>query len=149
MHFGKQFKEYREEYLRMKQLEAAAELKIDPAALSNYERSERGFPIDLLPIVKETFAVPDDYFLAMILGTPLKSVRDFKMTQPAQTSEVQERYMNSFMDRHRQLFEESSELREFVSLASLLTEKDRRIFLNSNKALLTLIHKHAKLEDTE
>lgn len=149
MHFGKQFKEYREEYLRMKQLEAALQLKIDPAALSNYERNERGFPNDLLPIVKETFAVPDDYFLAMVLGTPLKSVRDFKMTQPAKTSEVQERYMNSFIDRHRQLFEESSELREFVSLASLLTEKDRRIFLNSNKALLTLIHKYAKEEDAE
>lgn len=62
MHFGKQFKEYREEYFRMKQLEAAAELTIDPAALSNYERSERGFTIDLLPIVKKTFAVPNDYF---------------------------------------------------------------------------------------
>lgn len=85
----------------------------------------------------------------MILGTPLKSVRDFKMTQPAQPSEVQERYMTSFMDRHRQLFEESYELREFVSLASFSTEKDRRIFLNSNKVLLTLIHKHAKVEDTE
>ncbi|WP_342508515.1 helix-turn-helix transcriptional regulator [Sporosarcina sp. FSL K6-2383] len=149
MHFGKQFKEYREEYLRLKQLEAALELKIDPAALSNYERSERGFPNDLLPIVKETFAVPDDYFLAMILGTPLKSVRDFKKTQPVKTSEVRERYMDSFIDRHRQLFEESSELREFVALASHLTEKDRRIFLNANKSLLTLIHKHAKEEDTE
>ncbi len=144
MHFGKQFKEYREEYLRMKQLEAALELKIDPAALSNYERNERGFPNDLLPVVKETFDVPDDYFLAMVLGTPLKSVRDSKVEQPTKTSEVQERYMDSFIDRHRQLFEDSSELREFVALAATLTEKDRRIFLNSNKALLTLIHKHAK-----
>ena len=149
MHFGKQFKEYREEYLHMKQLEAAHQLKIDPAALSNYERNERGFPNDLLPIVKETFSVPDDYFLAMVLGTPLKSVRDFKMTQPANTSEVQERYMNSFIDRHRQLFEDSPELREFVSLASLLTAKDRRMFLNSNKTILTLIHKYAKEVDAE
>lgn len=149
MHFGKQFKEYREEYLRLKQIEAAHQLKIDPAALSNYERNERGFPNDLLPIVKETFAVPDDYFLAMVLGTPLKSVRDFKMAQPTKTSEVQERYMNSFMDRYRQLFEESAELREFVSLASLLNEKDRRSFLNANKSMLDLLHKYVKVGDTE
>lgn len=149
MHFGTQFKEYREEYLRLKQLEAAYELKIDPAALSNYERNERGFPNDLLPIVKETFSIPDDYFLAMVLGTPLKSVRDSTVTQPAKAAEVQEKYMNSFIDRHRQLFEESSELREFVAIASQLTEKDRRIFLNSNKALLSLFHKYVKEQDLE
>ncbi|MBE1555677.1 helix-turn-helix domain-containing protein [Sporosarcina limicola] len=144
MHFGKQFKEYREEYLRMKQLEAALELNIEPAALSNYERNERGFPNDLLPIVKETFDIPNDYFLAMVLGDPLKSVRNPEVSQPIKALEVKERYMDSFIDRHRQLFEDSAELREFVTLASTLTEKDRRIFLNSNKSLLTLIHKHSR-----
>ena len=149
MHFGKQFKEYREEYLRMKQLEAAYELKIDPAALSNYERSERGFPNDLLPVVKETFSIPDDYFLAMILGTPLKAVRDPNISQPVKAAEVQEKYMDSFIDRHRQLFEESPELREFVAIISQMTQKDRRNYLNSNKALLSLFLKYVKEQDTE
>lgn len=149
MYFGKQFKEYREEYLRMKQLEAAIQLKIDPAALSNYERNERGFPNELLPVVKETFDIPDDYFLAMILGTPLKLVRDSSASQPVKAMEVKERYMNSFIDKHRQLFENCPELREFVALAAILTEKDRRIFLNSNKAILTLIQKSAKKQDME
>jgi len=149
MYFGKQFKEYREEYLRMKQLEAAIQLKIDPAALSNYERNERGFPNELLPVVKETFDIPDDYFLAMILGTPLKLVRDSSSSQPVKAMEVKERYMNSFIDKHRQLFENCPELREFVALAAILTEKDRRIFLNSNKAILTLIQKSAKKHDME
>ncbi len=149
MHFGKQFKEYREEYLRMKQLEAAYELKIDPAALSNYERSERGFPNDLLPVVKETFSIPDDYFLAMILGTPLKAVRDSNISQPVKAAEVQEKYMDSFIDQHRQLFEESPELREFVAIISQMTKKDRRNYLNSNKALLSLFLKYVKEQDTD
>ena len=149
MHFGTQFKEYREEYLRVKQFEAARELNIDPAALSNYERSERGFPIDLLPTVKETFNIPDDYFLAMVLGTPLKLVRDTAVLQPVKAQEVKAQYMDSFIDRHRQLFEENPELRELVALISLLTEKDRRIFLNSNKALLTLFYKLTEKQETE
>ena len=51
MHF-EQFKEYHEEYLHVKQRAAAHELNIKPAALSVYERNERGFPNDLLPVMK-------------------------------------------------------------------------------------------------
>lgn len=57
--------------------------------------------------------------------------------------------MNIFMVRHRGPFEDTYELWELVSLTSLLTEIDRRIFLNSNKSLLTLIHKHSKEENIE
>lgn len=141
MSFGKQFKEYREEYLRMKQFEAAHQLNIDPAALSNYERGERSFPHELLPVVKKTFAIPDDYFLAMILNKPLKYVRSSEILQPLKAQELKSRYMDQFIDKHRALFEENDELREFVSLISLLTEKDRRLFLNANKSMLTLFQK--------
>ena len=43
MKFGVQFKEYREDYLQIKQNVAAFELNIDPASLSNYERGDRDF----------------------------------------------------------------------------------------------------------
>lgn len=149
VHFGEQFKEYREEHLRMKQMEAALELKIDPAALSNYERNARGFPLDMLPVVRETFAIPDDYFLAMVLGTPLKSVRAPGAIQPVKTNEMKERYLDNFIDRHRQLFEENAELREFIALISNLTEKDRRNFLNSHKSILNLFQKLIKNQEAE
>ncbi|MFS0575853.1 helix-turn-helix transcriptional regulator [Sporosarcina sp. 179-K 3D1 HS] len=144
MHFGQQFREYREEYLHMRQKEAAYRLNLSPETLSNYERNERGFSVDLLPVVQKTFNIPTDYFMAMIMGEPLKSVREDKENQPIKTNELKERYMDSFIDRHRELFEESAELREFVALLSTLTEKDRRIFLNSNKAMLSLIFKRDK-----
>ena len=149
MKFGVQFKEYREDYLQIKQNVAAFELNIDPASLSNYERGDRDFSTGMLPVVKETFAIPDDYFLAMVLGTPLKSVRTQSQTQPAKTQEMKEQYMNSFIDRHRQLFEESPELRGFVALASNFTEKDRRNFFNAKKSLLTLFLKLSEQKKEE
>ncbi|MFD1203828.1 hypothetical protein ACFQ38_01605 [Sporosarcina contaminans] len=51
MHF-EQFKEYHEEYLHVIQRAVAHELNIKPAVLSVYERNERRFPNDLLPVMK-------------------------------------------------------------------------------------------------
>lgn len=142
MYFGKQFKEYREEYLGLKQLEAARCLKIDPAALSNYERSERAFPIDLLPVVKEAFQIPDDYFLAMILGQPLKAVRPEELSsQPEKAQELKAHYLDSFIETHRELLENDAELRELIALVANFNEKDRRNYLNAHKSLLSLFQK--------
>ena len=149
MHFGQQFREYREEYIHIRQKEAAYKLNITPETLSNYERNERGFPQDLMAVAKRVFDIPDDYFLAMVLGDPLKSVRADKEDRALQTNELKERYMDSFIDSHRQIFEDSAELREFVTLLATLTEKDRRDFLNVNKKMLELIFKRDKNREAD
>ncbi|CAM3134067.1 helix-turn-helix transcriptional regulator [Filibacter tadaridae] len=149
MIFGTQFKEFREEHLKIRQFEAARALNITPAALSNYERNERDITSEFLLSIKKTFNIPDDYFLAMIIGTPLKSVGNPKVGQPFKTQEARARYMDHFVDQHRQLFEENAELRELVVFVNTLTEKDRRNFLNSIKSILTLFQNFTEKQEKE
>ncbi|MUV05891.1 hypothetical protein GOP80_01645 [Planococcaceae bacterium Storch 2/2-2] len=133
MSFGTLFREFREEYLKIKQVEAALLLEIDQVVLSNYERGKREFPLTLLPKVKEIFHIPDDIFLAMVLNEPLKEARDQTIPFPEQAKEVQDDYTDSFASEYSHLIEQSPELRELLLVLSHLSEKDRRDLLNSFK----------------
>ncbi|WJY26482.1 MULTISPECIES: helix-turn-helix domain-containing protein [Sporosarcina] len=145
-HFGKQFKEYREEYLGIKQLEAAEQLSISSSALSNYERTDRDLTSEMLAEFKETFDIPDDYFVAMVTGRPLRDVRAGAPEAAGKTSEIQAAYRDRFVDHHRTLLQESNELREIIAIVASMTEKERRLYLNSIKSNLlvfrSLLRKH-------
>ncbi|MDW0108668.1 helix-turn-helix domain-containing protein [Sporosarcina aquimarina] len=132
--FGKQFKEYREEYLDIKQLEAAERLSISSSALSNYETKNRDLTPDMLAEIKRTFDIPDDYFLAMIMGEPLRDVKSKRHEHAGKTNEIRTHYRNQFIEQHRGLLEESNELREVIAIASSLSAKQRRIYFNSIKS---------------
>lgn len=136
--FGKQFKEYREEYLDIKQLEAAERLSISSSALSNYERTDRDLTPDMLAEIKRTFEIPDDYFIAMLMGEPLREVRSDTSHSAGKTGEIREHYRDQFIERHRHLLEESNELRELIAIAASLSEKERRIYFNSIKSNLAV-----------
>lgn len=92
--FGKQFKEYREEYLDIKQLDAAGRLSISSSALSNYETINRDLTPDMLAEIKRKFDIPDDYFLAMIMGEPLRDVKSKRHGEAGQTNEIRTHYRN-------------------------------------------------------
>lgn len=136
--FGKQFKEYREEYLDIKQLEAAERLSISSSALSNYERTDRDLTPDMLAEMKRTFDIPDDYFIAMLMGEPLRDVRSGTANSAGKTGEIREHYRDQFIEQHRQLLEESNELREIIAIAASLSAKQRRIYFNSIKSNLAV-----------
>ena len=136
--FGKQFKEYREEYLEIKQLEAAELLSITPSALSNYERMDRDVTSDMLADIKRTFDIPDDYFIAMLLGEPLHDVKSDRPKAESKTGEIHAQYRDQFIEHHRSLLEDHDELREIIAISAFMTEKDRRIYFNSIKSNLTV-----------
>lgn len=92
----------------------------------------------MLAEFKETFDIPDDYFVAMVTGQPLRNVRAAHPETAGKTTEVQERYRDHFIERHRQLIEETDELREIIALTAALTKKQRRLYLNSLKNNLTV-----------
>lgn len=93
MPLGQQFKEYREKYLHLKQKEAAYELTITPETLYNYERSERGLPVDLLPKLLRSSI----FRLITDLGNSFK-IRQEQETQPIQTTnELNECYIDVFI----------------------------------------------------
>lgn len=148
-HFGRQFKEYRDEYLGIKQLEAAAQLSISSSALSNYERGDRDVSSEMLAEFKEVFNIPDDYFVAMITGRPLREVRPSAPTPASKTSEIRTVYRDGFVDSHRTLIEESRELREVITLVSSLTAKDRRNYLNSIKGNLHVFRSLLAKQDSD
>lgn len=114
--FGPQFREYREEYLNIRQAEAAHALHIDPKTLSNYELKKRAVPMELLPRFKQVFNIPDDYFLAMILCQPLKHVRYKSQMFIDYTKETQTRYVCQLIEQHQEFLERSPELRELLLL---------------------------------
>lgn len=137
--FGKQFKEYREEYLEIKQLEAAERLSISSSALSNYKRTDRDLTPDMLAEMKRTFDIPDDYFIAMLMGEPLRDVRSTNSKSAGKTSEIREHYRNQFIEHHRELLEESNELREMIAISASLSAKQRRIYFNSMKSNIAVV----------
>lgn len=142
MYFGPLFREYREEYLNIRQKEAANALNIDAKILSNYELKKREIPIDFLPTFQTTFHIPDDYFLAMIHGRPLKTVRHQNIpSQPERAKEVQSYYYDSFIERHRPLIERSQDLRELLLLIEQLPTKERNDWL---KRLKKATEQHVK-----
>jgi len=120
--FGPQFREYREEYLNIRQSEAAHALHIAPKTLSNYELRKRAVPMELLPKFKQVFNIPDDYFLAMILCRPLKHVRYKSPMFIEYTKETQTRYVCQLIEQHQEFLERSPELRELLLLLTSLPD---------------------------
>ncbi len=120
--FGAQFREYREEYLNIRQSEAAHALHIDPKTLSNYELRKRAVPMELLPKFKEVFNIPDDYFLAMVLCRPLKHVRYKPQMYIDYTKETQTRYVCQLIEQYQEFLERSPELRELLLLLKSLPD---------------------------
>ncbi|MFB1082137.1 helix-turn-helix domain-containing protein [Jeotgalibacillus sp. JSM ZJ347] len=60
-------KHYREDILQISQKEAAIQLNIQPATLSNYERGIRQVPIDTLRKIKEIYRMDDELFISIVL----------------------------------------------------------------------------------
>ncbi|WP_025785623.1 hypothetical protein [Sporosarcina sp. D27] len=79
--------------------------------------------------MKRTFDIPDDYFIAMLMGEPLRDVQSPHSKSAGKTSEIREHYRDQFIEHHRQLLEESNELREMIAIAASLSAKQRRIYL--------------------
>ncbi len=88
--------------------------------------------------MKQTFAIKDDYFIAMITGVPLRDVRVNRKDSSSPMEEVRVHYRNRFVEHHRELLEESDELRDIIAISASLTEKDRRIYFNSIKSNLVV-----------
>lgn len=135
MNFGKYLREYRES-LGISQTEAAFRLGMVPNTYSNYERCERQIPIEYLPIIKENFNIPDDQFLDMLLNRPRKKLS--AKASALKTKELKERYLTSFGEYIYELIEESPELRQLLSFISIQDKKNRRLFLNAIKTILSL-----------
>lgn len=55
----------------------------------------------------------------MVLGKPLNSVRSVNGSQQDRTSALLERNMENLIDRHRKLFEENAELRNWLQLQQI------------------------------
>lgn len=135
MAFCERFREYREYELNIKQIEAAYMLGLPKNTYSNYERGDRPFPIDMLPHIKETFNIPDDVFLDMVLDRKRPIV---EKKAPMQTNDLRSMYLLNFDVKHQQLIHESDELRQLLSFVGMLDVKNRRAVLNAMKTLLSL-----------
>lgn len=136
MSFGMQLREYREEELNITQSEAAYQLNLVPNTYSNYERCERPIPIDLLPKIKETFNIPDEQFLDMLLSESRSKKKRSIEALAMQTKDLRERYITNFGESYFELLEESSELRQLLSFINVQDTKKRRLFLNAIKSIL-------------
>ncbi len=138
MNFGEYLRQYREEELNITQTEAAYRLNLIPNTYSNYERCERPIPIDLLPKIKETFNIPDELFLDMLLDRRRNKKRLSIEAIAMQTKELRERYITNFGESYFELLQESSELRQLLGFINAQDTKKRRLFLNALKSILLI-----------
>ncbi|MFC4410641.1 helix-turn-helix domain-containing protein [Chungangia koreensis] len=138
MPFGDHLREYREEYLKIKQKEAANRLDVDSTVLSNYELNKREVPLYLLPKIKEIYEIPDELFLRMVLDMPLKSAKPPVVPLTEQAKEIHEKYLDHFVRDHEELIRESNELRELISYVARFDQKKRRILLNAIKQIIDI-----------
>ena len=136
MSFGTQLKEYRDEYLHISQKQMAEDLGVDGATMSRYESDNRGFPIDLVPLIKETYNIPDEVLIAMIMDKPLKSVRSFSNRTLDSTAS----YEKGFLAQYGSLIENEPLLREFILQTDSLDYENRQLLLSGMLNLLQLFH---------
>ncbi|MFP3917903.1 helix-turn-helix transcriptional regulator [Lysinibacillus telephonicus] len=136
MNFGEHLREYREEELNITQGEAAYRLNLVPNTYSNYERCERPVPIDLLPKIKETFNIPDEQFLDMLLDRPRNKKKLSVEALAMQTKDLRERYIVNFGESYFELLQESPELRQLLGFIKVQDAKRRRLFVNAIKSIL-------------
>lgn len=133
MGFGAQLREYREEHLDISQKEMARTLGIDTTNMSRYEADKHQFTVDFIQKIRETYDIPDDMFLAMIEGTPLRSVR-----KSMHTWEDPSTYSSTFLGQHAELVEEEKDLRRLLAFAASLTDDDRKLLLSGLSNLIQL-----------
>ena len=136
--FGAQFKEYRESYLNITQTEAAAALNMKKESLSQYERDHRNFPPEDYKLAREIFQIPDDYFIAMVTGVPLKSVRAKEQSLPEVTKDLRVSYQDHFLEQFEDVILQNDEMRELIALVALLDKKYQRQLLNTFKGFTNL-----------
>lgn len=135
MQFGKRLREYRES-LGISQSEAALRLELNPNTYSNYEREDRQIPIELLPIIKEKLEISDEQFLNMLLDRPRQKLS--AEISALKTKELKERYITSFGEDTYDLIDQSPELRQLLSFIMKQDKKNRRLFLNAIKTILSI-----------
>jgi transcriptional regulator with XRE-family HTH domain len=138
MSFGMQLREYREEELNITQSEAAYQLNLVPNTYSNYERCERPIPIELLPKIKDTFKIPDEQFLDMLLNRSRSKKKLSIEALAMQTKDLRERYIVNFGESYFELLQESPELRQLLGFINVHDTKKRRLFLNAIKSILLI-----------
>ena len=137
MSFGKFLREYREN-MNITQLEAAYQLDLVPNTYSNYERCKRPIPIELLPKIKQTFNIPDEQFLDMLLNQSHRRKKIPIDLLEIQTKELRERYMINFGESYFDLIAHTQELRQLLGFLNHLDEKKRRLCLNAIKSILII-----------
>lgn len=135
MQFGKRLREYRES-LGISQSEAAYRLEMNSNTYSNYERGDRQIPIELLPIIKEKLEISDEQFLDMLLNRPRQKLP--AEVSALKTKELKERYITSFGEETYDLIDQSPELRQLLSFIMKQDKKNRRLFLNAIKTILSI-----------
>lgn len=136
MSFGTQLKEYRDEYLHISQKQMAEDLGVDGATMSRYESDIRGFPIYLIPRIKETYNIPDDVLLAMIMDKPLKSLRPLSN----RTLDSTATYEKGFIAQYGSLIENEPLLKEFILQVDSLDHENRQLLLSGMLNLMQLFH---------
>ena len=137
MSFGTQLKEYRDEYLHISQKQMAEDLGVDGATMSRYESDIRGFPIDLVPQIKELYDIPDDVLMAMILGKPLKTLRPFSN----QTLDSTAAYEKGFLAQYGPWIEGEPLLKEFILRMHSFEPENRQLVLSGVLDLLQAFEK--------
>lgn len=85
-----------------------------------------------------TFQIPDDYFIAMVTGTPLKSVRSNEQTLPEVTKDLRVAYQHQFIEQFEDVILDNDEMRELIALVAMLDKKYQRQLLNTFKGFTNL-----------
>lgn len=138
MNFGQRLRDFRKYELDIKVNEAAYRLGVSPTAYSNYENGTRAISIDLLPIIKDKFGMSDEVFLDMLLGT--NRARAHKTPQQLSTDikELRERYNIIFNEDYFEFITSSPNLRELISMLSMLDHKKQNFMLHAIKNIVTV-----------
>lgn len=135
MEFGKRLREYRES-LGISQTEAAHRIGLIPNTYSNYERGDRQIPIEDLPKIKEKLEISDELFLDMLLDRPRPKLP--AEVSALKTKELKERYLTSLGEDSYELIMQSPELRQLINFILKQNKRNRRLFLNAIKTILSI-----------
>ncbi|MDZ5711276.1 helix-turn-helix domain-containing protein [Jeotgalibacillus haloalkalitolerans] len=101
-------KYYREEVVEISQKDAAYQLNIRPATLSNYERGVRQFPIDILRKMKDIYHIDDDTFMAIVLyeTTDKEIIKEAKYEVTQKVMKAEDRQLMDFLRENHSLLDE-------------------------------------------
>ncbi|KIL44675.1 hypothetical protein KP77_28960 [Jeotgalibacillus alimentarius] len=110
-------KYYREEVLQISQKNAAYQLNIQPATLSNYERGVRQIPIDTLRRMKDIYHIDDDKFMAMVLyeTTDTNVIKEARLELSERVLKAEDRQLIDFLRTYPSLLDELRTLSQMPS----------------------------------